>query len=84
MDFLFQLIQVFMPLRRIPIRPESNDVILQIVVPVVDQVYRPLRLLVLFVLAVQDRLYCLQLPLDPGRLPLRLIGIKDRDASQVD
>ena len=83
MDLIFQLIKIFISLGITPIRPQRNNMILQVMISVVDQIHSALRLFVLFVLTVKNRLDRLQFPLNMRGFPLGLICIKNRKSSEI-
>ena len=70
MDLIFQLIKIFISLRITPIRPQRNNMILQVMIAVIDHIYSSPGLLVLLILAVQYGLDRLKFPLDMAGFPL--------------
>ena len=63
--------------------PERNDVMLQIMIFIMDQIHRFLRLLILYILIMQDILHTLQFMPHSQIHPLHMKCIKDRNTSQI-
>ena len=64
MDLMLQFVQVFPLFCRTAVSPQGDNMIFKVMIPVIDHIHGALRLFVLLILAVQDRLDRLQLPLD--------------------
>ena len=83
-DLFFHPVKISRSFFIVILSSERNDMMLEIMVFVIDDIHGLLRLLVLDILVVQDRLHTCQLVPHPQIHPLHMVGIHDRHTSEID